>query len=150
MLLQYFVVEPPRLERQPRHTLKRQECGRHQFYSMNIVIAVHSILISVQSMHIMSYQIHFQIRFKSFQIYAFHSHRICVSYLIILSHPLSASLVPSILMAASAMAEHVRSTSVYRRRWLRQWMLLTCLAYIASVSSFTGTWAIISSFKKIC
>ena len=79
------------------------------------------------------------IRFKSFQIYAFHSHRICVSHLMILSHPLSASLVPSILTAARAMAEHVRSTSAHRRRWLRQFLLLTCLVCVASFSSFTGT-----------
>ena len=38
-----------------------------------------------------------------------------------------------------AMAEHVRSISVHRRRWLTQWMLLTCLACRARFSSFTGS-----------
>ena len=49
------------------------------------------------------------------------------------------SICRQVSRAASAMAEQVRTTFVHQRRWLRQWMLLTCLACIASFANFKGT-----------
>ena len=127
MLSQYFVGPP---SKDSSTTPKKDRNMKDIKFDCHIqFMSVRIIFISI---HVISY------------LKCSYNHNL-ISYVMNLSHSLFASLPPSILKAARAMAEHVKSTSVHPRRWLRQWMLLICMACIASFSSFTGTWVMIST-----